>query len=86
MRAALVSVLALARLLSAKDEPPSGLRDLLAPGMLVAVQALLAAHPDPSEAEIREFLAGNLCRCTGYAAIVAAVRSVAGARPAGTHA
>ena len=56
------------------------------PGMLVAVQALLAAHPDPSEAEIREFLAGNLCRCTGYAAIVAAVRSVAGARPAGPHA
>jgi carbon-monoxide dehydrogenase small subunit len=50
--------------------------------MLVAAQALLVAHPDPSEAEIREFLAGNLCRCTGYAAIVAAVRSVAGAAPA----
>lgn len=47
------------------------------PGMLVAARALLVAHPDPSEDEIREFLAGNLCRCTGYASIVAAIRSVA---------
>lgn len=52
------------------------------PGMLVAAQALLDAHPHPSAHEIREFLAGNLCRCTGYVRIVAAIQSVAGARPA----
>jgi aerobic carbon-monoxide dehydrogenase small subunit len=56
------------------------------PGMLVAARALLAAHPDPSEEAIREFLAGNLCRDTGDAGIVAAVRSVAGARPAAARA
>jgi|SRR3990172_2859742 len=54
------------------------------PGMLIAVTALLEAHPDPSEEEIREFLAGNLCRCTGYARIVAAVKSAAAARTAGS--
>ena len=47
------------------------------PGMLVAASALLEAHPAPSEAEIREFLAGNLCRCTGYAKIVAAIMDAA---------
>jgi carbon-monoxide dehydrogenase small subunit len=47
------------------------------PGMLVAATVLLEAHPEPSQAEIREFLAGNLCRCTGYAKIVAAVQSAA---------
>ena len=52
--------------------------------MLIAVTALLEAHPDPSEEEIREFLAGNLCRCTGYARIVAAVKSAAAARTAGS--
>lgn len=38
---------------------------------------LLARHPDPSDAQIREGLAGNLCRCTGYVNIEAAVRSAA---------
>ena len=47
------------------------------PGMLMAATALLEAHPHPTDDEIREFLAGNLCRCTGYAGIVAAVRSAA---------
>lgn len=47
------------------------------PGMLMATTALLDARPDPSENEIREFLAGNLCRCTGYAKIVTAVQSAA---------
>jgi carbon-monoxide dehydrogenase small subunit len=47
------------------------------PGMLMAGAMLLRSHADPSEDEIREFLAGNLCRCTGYAKIVAAVRSAA---------
>ncbi len=49
------------------------------PGMLLAAQSLLDRTPDPSEQEIREALAGNLCRCTGYAKIIEAVRSVAGA-------
>src|SRR3954463_15180216 len=47
------------------------------PGMLLATKALLAENPDPSEAEVRDYLAGNLCRCGSYLNIVAAVRSAA---------
>jgi aerobic carbon-monoxide dehydrogenase small subunit len=47
------------------------------PGMLMSVTALLRVTPHPSEGEIRAALAGNLCRCTGYAAIVEAVQDVA---------
>jgi aerobic-type carbon monoxide dehydrogenase small subunit (CoxS/CutS family) len=47
------------------------------PGMLISATALLAANPDPTEDEIRAGLSGNLCRCTGYVGIVAAVRSAA---------
>jgi carbon-monoxide dehydrogenase small subunit len=47
------------------------------PGMLMAAYALLAHSPNPSEADIREGLAGNLCRCTGYVNIVKAVRQAA---------
>ena len=47
------------------------------PGMLVSASALLAGNPDPSEAEIRIALGGNLCRCTGYGKIIAAVRRAA---------
>jgi aerobic-type carbon monoxide dehydrogenase small subunit (CoxS/CutS family) len=47
------------------------------PGMLISAAALLKADPDPTEAEIRAGLSGNLCRCTGYVGIVAAVRSAA---------
>jgi carbon-monoxide dehydrogenase small subunit len=43
------------------------------PGMVIASMALLARHPHPSDAQIREGLAGNLCRCTGYQKIFAAV-------------
>jgi carbon-monoxide dehydrogenase small subunit len=43
------------------------------PGMVIASVALLERHPHPSDAEIREGLAGNLCRCTGYQKIFAAV-------------
>lgn len=43
------------------------------PGMVMASLALLGRHPHPSDAEIREGLAGNLCRCTGYQKIFAAV-------------
>ena len=48
------------------------------PGMVVAVADLLDRDPDPSDEQIREALAGNLCRCTGYAKIVDAVRLAAG--------
>src|SRR5439155_11905776 len=48
------------------------------PGFVVAVADLLARHPDPDEHAIREALAGNLCRCTGYAKILDAVRLAAG--------
>ena len=44
------------------------------PGMLVSAVALLAENDDPDDAEIREALGGNLCRCTGYESIVAGVR------------
>ena len=47
------------------------------PGMMLAAVDLLAENPDPSEAEIREGLEGNLCRCTGYQNIVKAVQSAA---------
>ena len=47
------------------------------PGMLVSATALLERTPDPSDEEIRIGLSGNLCRCTGYAKIVAAVRRTA---------
>ena len=45
------------------------------PGMVLAAHALLTARPHPSEAEIRQGLSGNLCRCTGYNAIVNAVKA-----------
>ena len=48
------------------------------PGFVVAVTALLEANPDPDDAEIRDALSGNLCRCTGYQGILAAVRRAAG--------
>jgi len=47
------------------------------PGMLVAAAGLLARNADPSQAEIREALSANLCRCTGYVQIVEAVRLAA---------
>jgi aerobic carbon-monoxide dehydrogenase small subunit len=49
------------------------------PGLVVAVHDLLARNPSPSDPDIREALAGNLCRCTGYENIVAAVKLAAGA-------
>ena len=47
------------------------------PGILVAAKNLLETNPDPSETEIRYWLAGNLCRCTGYDKIVRAVQAAA---------
>ncbi|HTF51300.1 MAG TPA: (2Fe-2S)-binding protein [Pseudonocardia sp.] len=50
------------------------------PGLLVSTHDLLRRCPKPSDPEIREALAGNLCRCTGYEKILDAVRSASGAR------
>ena len=47
------------------------------PGMVLAVRQLLADNPAPTEAEVREGLSGNLCRCTGYQNIVTAVLAAA---------
>lgn len=47
------------------------------PGVLVAAKSLLEQNPDPSETEVRYWLAGNLCRCTGYDKIVRAVMETA---------
>ncbi|MFQ5623410.1 MAG: (2Fe-2S)-binding protein [Paracoccaceae bacterium] len=47
------------------------------PGILVATRALLERNPDPTETEVRYWLAGNLCRCTGYDKIVSAVMDAA---------
>ncbi|MGN6793130.1 MAG: (2Fe-2S)-binding protein [Streptosporangiaceae bacterium] len=47
------------------------------PGLLVAAHDLLARDPDPADADVREALAGNLCRCTGYEKILDAVRQAA---------
>ena len=49
------------------------------PGMVMAAEALLRRRPRPSDAEIREALSGNLCRCTGYVKILEAVRAAAAA-------
>ena len=47
------------------------------PGLIVATDDLLTRNPEPTDAEIREALAGNLCRCTGYEKILDAVRAAA---------
>ena len=50
------------------------------PGVLMSAYELLGENPDPSEEEVRDHLAGNICRCTGYQHIVDAVRGAAGGR------
>ena len=55
------------------------------PGMLMTVKALLAENPDPTDAEIREALSGNLCRCTGYVFVVDAVHAAARALATGSR-
>jgi 4-hydroxybenzoyl-CoA reductase subunit gamma len=49
------------------------------PGMIMAAEALLRCNPNPSIEQIREALAGNLCRCTGYVKIIESVQTAAGA-------
>jgi len=70
-----------ARLQSAFREPGAVQCGFCTPGILMTASALLARNPSPSAQEIRAALAGNLCRCTGYEAIVRAV--AAAARDAG---
>jgi carbon-monoxide dehydrogenase small subunit len=76
--------------------PPGGLSDVqqafldhgavqcgfCTPGLVVAVHHLLERIPDPDDEEVREALAGNLCRCTGYGRILAAVHAVVQEREA----
>lgn len=50
------------------------------PGMIMAAEALLRRNPDPSIDDIKDALAGNLCRCTGYVKIIEAVQAAAGLR------
>jgi carbon-monoxide dehydrogenase small subunit len=52
------------------------------PGLVVSVTAFLAEQPDPDDAQIREALSGNLCRCTGYQGIIRAVKQAATQAPA----
>jgi carbon-monoxide dehydrogenase small subunit len=52
------------------------------PGFVVSVTSFLDRNPDPSDEEIRDALSGNLCRCTGYQGIIAAVRAAAAQREA----
>jgi aerobic carbon-monoxide dehydrogenase small subunit len=54
------------------------------PGFVVAIHDLLDQTPEPTTLEVREALAGNLCRCTGYGRILAAVEQVVAVRSAGT--
>ena len=51
------------------------------PGQLIASTALLAENPHPSRAEIKHYMLGNLCRCTGYTGIIAAIEAAAGEAP-----
>jgi aerobic-type carbon monoxide dehydrogenase small subunit (CoxS/CutS family) len=51
------------------------------PGMLMAAQAYLEADGGPDDAAIREAIAGNLCRCTGYTRIVSAIAAASGEAP-----
>lgn len=51
------------------------------PGQVVAATALLAEDPQPTEARVRDWMTGNLCRCTGYYGIVQAVLAASGQRP-----
>jgi len=50
------------------------------PGMILAAKALLDENPNPSEEEIKDAIAGNICRCTGYVQIIDAIRSASGAK------
>lgn len=50
------------------------------PGMIMSAEALLARNPDPTAADVAEAISGNICRCTGYEPIIAAILDAAGRR------
>ena len=52
------------------------------PGMIMSAAALLKENPKPTEAEVRDYLEGNICRCTGYQGIVNAIMAASGQMPA----
>ncbi|WP_037293847.1 (2Fe-2S)-binding protein [Roseobacter sp. CCS2] len=52
------------------------------PGMIMSAAALLKENPKPTEAEVRDYLEGNICRCTGYQGIVNAIMAASGQTPA----
>ncbi len=56
------------------------------PGQILSATALLEAHPRPTDEQIREWMMGNLCRCTGYYGIARAIQSAQGAPPPSTPA
>ena len=51
------------------------------PGQIMAAKALLDTNPNPTEGEIKEWMMGNLCRCTGYYKILDSIKAAAGAQP-----
>ncbi|HLN84176.1 MAG TPA: 2Fe-2S iron-sulfur cluster-binding protein, partial [Candidatus Binatia bacterium] len=53
------------------------------PGMILAAKALLDENPDPSEAELKHFMHGNICRCTGYKKIIESIMAAAKTMRAG---
>ena len=55
------------------------------PGFVISATAFLREHPDPTDQQIRDALSGNLCRCTGYQGILAAVRAAADSIPTATQ-
>ena len=55
------------------------------PGFVISATAFLREHPDPTDQQIRDALSGNLCRCTGYQGILAAVRAAADSLPTTTQ-
>lgn len=55
------------------------------PGMIMSAKALLERHPSPSEADIREGIAGNFCRCTGYTKIIESIQAASEAMKGGDY-
>ncbi len=64
--------------------PVQHARGICTPGMLISAEALLRANPRPSDDEVRDAIAGNLCRCTGYQRIVDAIAEAAAASASAT--
>ena len=67
----------LSRLQAAFHEKLGAQCGFCTPGMIMAAEALLRRHPDPSREQIKAALAGNLCRCTGYVKIIESVQAAA---------